>query len=256
MTARLALLADNVRAAARAGRIYERIGAFEAFLSPDSDDYLLSFAVPVAESADWRADLRALRACFLHHRRLLRVEFFAELYPTLAAALEAERLRLNLTAPVMTLDAADLPAREGAPLDWQVLDPDDAAMAEAVLAVQAASFRLRADEPGHADWRRRLVEGARQGTMLVGLGRWQGRPATAAALLLGAGVAELAGVGTLEEARRRGLASALCHALLSRWFAAGGRLAWLSAGPDAQRLYRRLGFVPAGTQFNYGLKAI
>jgi predicted GNAT family acetyltransferase len=71
--------------------------------------------------------------------------------------------------------------------------------------------------------------------------------------LIGPGpVAELAGVWTRPPWRRRGYARAVCRLLLERYFAAGGELAWLSAGDLASgALYRRLGFVPCGVQLNY-----
>ena len=79
-----------------------------------------------------------------------------------------------------------------------------------------------------------------------------GRPVSGASLIGVATDAELAGVWTLTHARRQGRAEAVCRALLGHFFEQGGELAWLSAGGNhSERLYRRLGFIPVGTQLNY-----
>jgi ribosomal protein S18 acetylase RimI-like enzyme len=77
-----------------------------------------------------------------------------------------------------------------------------------------------------------------------------GTPVAGAVLQYGGGIAELAGVWTHPDHRRRGHARVACHALLAEAFAAGLPLAWLSAAEGALRLYEGLGFVRVGTQVN------
>lgn len=78
----------------------------------------------------------------------------------------------------------------------------------------------------------------------------EGEPRAGASLLLGADVAELAGVWTHPGWRHRGLARQVSHALLATAFDDGVALAWLSAAEGALRLYQALGFQRVGTQVN------
>jgi ribosomal protein S18 acetylase RimI-like enzyme len=125
------------------------------------------------------------------------------------------------------------------------------ALAEAfLLGIQAAFGAPPPPDPGELDQLRRdLAEGA----TLAAAWLEDGRP-LAGACLIGLGPeAELAGVWTDARRRRRGLATAVCAALLRRFFAAGGEVAWLSAaGEGSEGLYRGLGFARVGTQLNHG----
>ena len=61
-------------------------------------------------------------------------------------------------------------------------------------------------------------------------------------------VSEIVGVATLPAARRRGLASAVTHALVADALRRGCEVVFLSADDDAvARIYGRLGFRHAGT---------
>jgi predicted GNAT family acetyltransferase len=90
------------------------------------------------------------------------------------------------------------------------------------------------------------------GTTMTAVCRIDGEPVAAASLIGVGAEAELAGVWTAPRHRRRGLAEAVCRRLLTGFAARGGELVWLSAGnATSERLYRRLGFEPVGTQLNY-----
>jgi predicted GNAT family acetyltransferase len=61
-------------------------------------------------------------------------------------------------------------------------------------------------------------------------------------------VSEIAGVGTLPAARRRGLAAAVTSALVGDALGRGIDVVFLSAADeDVARVYRRLGFEPIAT---------
>lgn len=249
-------LAGNARAAAARGRDVVDSAPFELFLSRDSSDYLLSFAWPKAVVRDWAPALDDLRARFAAHGRLMRLEFFADLYPDLGAAAEAAGLHRNMAAAVMVATA---PCAVGAGLGETThligaADADD--LIPRMLAMQAEAFGFKLSSDGETAWRRRFTEGVQEGSLLAAVTLQEGEPAAAAMLLLGGGTAELAGVATRPALRRRGLALQTCAALLRAYFAAGYDLAWLSAGPEVEGLYRRLGFRSAGTQLNYGVRAL
>jgi GNAT superfamily N-acetyltransferase len=105
---------------------------------------------------------------------------------------------------------------------------------------------------------RRLVqhfEHTRQGiaarSLRCALATVEAQPAGVGTTTPLAGVAELAGVGTLERFRRRGIASAVSSVLLADHFR-DGDVAWLSAGDDAaEAVYRKLGFERAGWRLAY-----
>lgn len=250
----LARLVPNVVAAASAERRRLATGAFEAFIAEGTDDYFMSFAVPVTAVPEWRPEIEALDALFRAHDRTMRVEFFRELHPALAPTLYAMGYHRNMEAPVMVLQAQHWRS-SGRDADALVAADDQAAI-DAALAVQQAAFRPELSEEALADWRGKMVAGLRSGMLRAAVIRDGRVPVATAILMLGAGIAELAGVGTDPAHRRRGHAQRACRALLDAYFAEGGQLAWLSAAPDADALYRKLGFRIIGTQLNFGARAV
>jgi ribosomal protein S18 acetylase RimI-like enzyme len=180
-----------------------------------------------------------------------RIELFAELWPDLATALERAGWECEATAPVLALDARHfalrpLPTdvvllREGAP---RTLVRDFIHAAEAVFEMPAS-----AENGSEIDV---LARDLASGATISAASLVDGRPVSGASLIGVGAEAELAGVWTRAEARRQGRAEAVCRALLGHFFDQGGEVAWLSAGDGhSERLYRRLGFIPVGTQLNY-----
>lgn len=227
------------------------VDGFTLYLSLDSAHPHLSLAVPqVRPPADWAAALGALPAAFAEHGRVARIEAFAELHPALLTAADAAGWRRAMTAPVMTLAAADLPTAPPGVGAYRPLGPDDLPGLEASLRGAHLAFGGSADDPGALDWLPSLRRGLREGRTLAGAVDVDGRPVAGAVVLLGGDAGELAGVWTHPDHRQRGLARQACHALLSTAFAGGLPLAWLSAAEGALRLYETLGFVRVGTQVN------
>ena len=242
----LAALAASLHLTAAQRRDVANVGPFRAFIS-GSRDVLMNLAVPVADTDDWASAIAALTAHFSAADRVPRLEFFAELHPGLAEALEASGYARDMTAPVMTLDVLgrDWPAPPPG-LDLRFIRSDVPEEIAAYVDMQAEAY----GEAG-ADWAPMLAAGILDGDMRV-LAAWQdGRPIAGATLMLSMAAAELAGVGTVPSARRRGLALTVCEALLADHARLGGRLVWLSAGPGTGALYDRLGFCRVGTQLNY-----
>ncbi len=93
--------------------------------------------------------------------------------------------------------------------------------------------------------REQLRSRIRLGVLRCILARLDGVPAGAGSTLAAAGVAELAGIGTLARFRARGIGSAVTARLAADLFATGTGTAWLTAGSNAAgRVYERLGFRP------------
>jgi predicted GNAT family acetyltransferase len=122
-------------------------------------------------------------------------------------------------------------------------DTSDADVA-ATIAVRAAAFDApdRSQEPG-------AIAGARRGARLspIALLRSEGRVVGAATLSsMHDGVAEIAGIGVIADARGRGFATALTRFLAGAAFARGAeRLVLTAADPAAARVYARAGFRPS-----------
>lgn len=244
----LALLAESLHLTAAQRRDVANVGPFRAFIS-GSREVLMNLAVPVAACDDWAGAIAALTAHFEAADRLPRLEYFAELYPDLARALEAAGYSRDMTAPVMTLDAsARAWPSPDAGLDLRFVRSDAPSEIDAYVAMQANAYG-----EGGADWAPMLASGILEGDMRV-LAAWRDdKPIAGATLMPADAAAELAGVGTVPAFRRRGLALAVCESLLADHADRGGRLVWLSAGPETGSLYRRLGFRQVGTQLNYRL---
>ncbi len=256
----LGRMAGNVIAVGRRGRSASTVSDFEAFLSPGSRDYFMSFAVPRPPPRDadgrpatgWTEPLARLSQHFSEQDRRLRLEFFAELFPNLPAALDMAAIGRDKSAPVMVAapDAFRAPRRTG--LEMMLVESGNTVAVERFMAVQGDAFGVRIDS-GPTGWRPILESGLADGSMIAAIGEVGGKACCGAVLMIGGGAAELAGVGTLPAYRRHGYAADLCGRLLDGYFEHTGAPAWLSADDEiAEGLYGALGFRRIGTQLNYG----
>ncbi|MEV6978704.1 GNAT family N-acetyltransferase [Kitasatospora sp. NPDC093806] len=191
-------------------------------------------------------------------------EWVGEHDPLLRAAVEEAGLAVH-EHPLLVLGPQDEPAAASdgpAGVSVRVLAADDPALAQA-LAVPHLAF----GEPGTgvgaagaAELAVAAVAVAADGTAARVAGRiTAGNTVLAAAFEDGAAlcagqhnpvgpVTEVAGVGTLPSARRRGLGLAVTAALVANARANGVRTVFLSAADeDVARIYRRAGFRPFAT---------
>ncbi|MFE9834691.1 GNAT family N-acetyltransferase [Streptomyces sp. NPDC005551] len=179
-------------------------------------------------------------------------EWVAEVTPGLREAVEASGLRVH-EHPLMVRDTdVALPAPH--PL-VRVLGPDDPFLGSA-LAVPHLAFAAPGTAVGEAGPAELAAEtAARAGDVPDAADRIRaGRTVLAAAIEDGVAlcsgmhlpvgpVTEVAGVGTLPSARRRGLGLAVTAALVADAEAGGAGTVFLSAGDDdVARMYGRLGF--------------
>jgi ribosomal protein S18 acetylase RimI-like enzyme len=221
------------RSAAR-GRDAVGAGPFTAFFKPGDPMRFLNYAIPEERARVTAADVDALAEPFEARGRLPRLEYVESEAPGLAQALEAGGYACEARLDLMTCTPETLlsPPR---PAGLRLERVDASSPPETVrtlVRTQRAAF----GEPGEGDG----PVGASVG-MLATL---DGEPAAAGLFTAPEdGLTEIAGLGTLEPFRRRGIAAALTAALAGTAFSGGVQIAFLTPGDDdTRRVYERAGF--------------
>jgi ribosomal protein S18 acetylase RimI-like enzyme len=237
-----------LRATARGFYDAVPVTPFTCFFHPGDPLRYFNYAIPDEPAGgDLREELDRLRATFRERDRLPRFEYVERFAPDLAGSLEQAGFELELRAPLMTCPAA---AVEPPALSKLEIVPaaDDL---RAYLTVGRRAFGA-GDEPEASD---EEVEArrARQDVSTALLGLVDGEPvAVAAATPPLDGLSEVAGVGVLEHARRRGIGGAMTAAAARDAGAKGAELVFLAPGSDdARSVYERIGFRPAETALYY-----
>ena len=253
----LRLIEADMLAAAERGRTVHTVGPFRAFLDPVSADPGQSFAIPVRplDRADWRPGIHALSAVFRERGRMPRLEFLDRLWPTLGERLLMAGWSTEARSIVMTRARAPLtgPRLKPRSVGIRLIGTDGtSADIEAFLELTRTAFGIDADLRMPSEIARMTADLAR-GRLIVALAETKDGMAAGGSLQIGQRLVELADIGTLPQYRRRGLARALCAALLGHPHARAADHVWLTTGSNrALELYeRRLGFVPACLQVSY-----
>jgi ribosomal protein S18 acetylase RimI-like enzyme len=251
----LKMLEDSNNAAVALDRNVVNVGCFRAMFTPHDAFPNFNYAVPLEGANDpeiARRDLEPLMRAFKTADRLPRFEFTAELWPNLIVALERAGFALESTDPVMLLEPSDFKPFLAANVQVRLLGPSDSdADISSLITIQGRGFGAGdayvASLDEIASRRASLSYGRR-----CALASLNGQHAAGGMTLEIDGIAELAGVATLSEFRRHGLAASLSSALCEAHFQADGRSVWLSAGDDAaQACYEKIGFRLIGGRTNY-----
>jgi ribosomal protein S18 acetylase RimI-like enzyme len=249
----LALLARvqaQLRRGFASGSEVRTTDAFAVYLWLHGDVFYRTRALPLRRPQEgWAADIAAMLDVFAAAGRTPRLEVLEELWPDLPPALIAGGLVCELRARVLIRRGAAPP---GAADGIVLLEPAlGHAPLSAFIAAAEAAYGMAPREIPAAETEL-LARELEEGLTVVAAAFADGGPVAGASLIGIGAVAELAGVWAAPGWRGRGLAHAACARALGAFAARGGELAWLSAGDaTAERLYRRLGFVPAGTQLNF-----
>ncbi|MEO7910942.1 MAG: GNAT family N-acetyltransferase [Roseiflexaceae bacterium] len=246
---------QNANAVSALSRTIIDCGPFQARLDPTTDMIWINYAVPIGAIDDAQSTIAALaelRQAFAQHQRRPRFEFNALPWPKLPDLLESAGFELQERHPLMVCTPHSFHRFAAPGIAVRFLGGDDSAPTlAAAMALQSESFGGPAELPP-ADEVQRLRDQLRAGTLCYAFATLDGLPAGAGSTAPIDGVAELAGVATTPALRRRGVAATLTSFLAEQLFAAGGRLAWLSAGDAAaQAVYERVGFAIADTRLNY-----
>lgn len=239
----------------------EELGALVLFVSRSPGSFAYARPNPEATRPVQVGDVLEVRA----RQRALgapeAVEWIGEVTPSLRTAVEQAGLSVR-ELPLLTLEPGQhRPAAAPAGVAVRLLAPDapDLALARSVAnlafaepggdvgatgRVELLSAAAQLSESSLAALRARLSAGQMtmaaaydaEGPLAVGSHQPVGR------------VTEIAGVGTLPAARRRGLAAVVTSALVENALGRGIEIVFLSAADaGAARLYGRLGFRPVAT---------
>ena len=208
-----------------------------------------------------RTDVEAVR----ERQRTLGVpqafEWVAEVTPSLRGAIEASGGLHVRELPLLVLDRTAFEAAAATASEARIVPAGtpDLALLRAVADVGFATpgtavggigrealpaAAARQDPAGLSVLRDRLRSGA---TVMAAAGDGEG-PLAVGSHQPVAGVTEVLGVATLPAARRRGLATAVTHALVADALRRGCEVVFLSAdGDDVAAIYGHLGFRRVGT---------
>lgn len=228
-------------------------GAFKLLLNPHDDFVGTNWATPLEPDPN-DLEIEAMRDAFRAHQRTPRLEFIAECWPEVAGTLERAGFRSE-GAPqdIMILTEDDFNPFTADGVDIHFLAPDDPeTLFGAYLEVQTKGFGYSTDAPTPEQisrWREQIGAGRR-----AALASLESR-AVGVGTTLGFDLAEVQGVTTLPDARRRGVAASLSSALAAGVLGRGGEAIWLSVEEDAARAcYAKIGFRKIGSRLNYSAK--
>jgi ribosomal protein S18 acetylase RimI-like enzyme len=217
------------------------IGPFDLFLNHGGGNPYMSYARPAREiKADPSDDIRSVSRVFKERGYTPRWEYIDDLNPGLGSALVQAGFAEPEMRPLMVLTSKQ---RVIAPagVEFRQVTDDDGLVA--VADVQRRGFGIPDESDDNSFDLRQLVEGG----MRVWAGFVDGAPVSGGVDIPVGGVAEIAGIATLAEYRRRGIGAALTHTLADDARRQGCSLIFLSAGDEEiARVYRRAGFETVG----------
>jgi ribosomal protein S18 acetylase RimI-like enzyme len=242
----LSALQSHMRRAAAAGRSTEQVGPFLATFTAGSTNPYVNYAIPDDGASPSRSDVDGLVDAYRRRELSPRVEFLVDTAPAAEVALLDAGWSVERRIPVMSCPPGTVvgPAPV-AGIELVVPTSDDEI--RGMLEAQFEAFEDAVDISA-AD-----VEKARERIRAGGFAVLARDVETGAAA--GGGVAEavvdgtseVAGIGVRPRFRRRGLGGAITAFLTAAAHEAGGRTVFLTpAGVPEQRLYERVGYVPAG----------
>jgi len=243
------VIAASIQAFLRAGGVpeeRERIGPFLIRLTRSSKHPMLNYAVPDEDARPSDSDVEALVTAFESKGLLPRLEYVSSGAPFLESILHSQGFSTEGRLPIMSCQPGEEQLGEVPPGFEVVLARSDEEHADAiVVADQAYGEPVGMPDRTRIESRRRQVQEG--GAVVLARHLASGSPAGSGLFPVPrAGVTEVAGVGTADEFRRRGVASAVTSRLVEQAFDNGVHLVWLTPEHvEGERIYSRLGFTRA-----------
>jgi ribosomal protein S18 acetylase RimI-like enzyme len=227
-------------------------GAFKLLLDPVNDFAGMNWATPLKPDPS-KSEIIELREAFQAQGRTPRLEFIAQCWQGLAQTLEAAGFQSEGEAQdIMLVTRETFQPFQAEGVKVQFLEPSDPdALFQTYLETQTQGFGYSTEPPTNEQitaWHHQIRQGRR-----AALGFFEAR-AAGVGTMLGTEIAELQGVTTIPEARRRGVAGSVSSAIVADVFESGGEAVWLSVEDEGARVcYAKLGFVVIGARLNYSL---
>lgn len=246
---------EHARRDAEQTRVIADAGPFRALLDRTTDLIWLNYAVPIGPigtPASVAQALQQLRQIFAAHERTLRFEFNQLPWPELPGLLEQAGLSLHAEQPLMVCTSETFVPSGRPGVAVRLLGKDSPGDdLRAFLSIQNSGFEEN-PSPVTSEQIASLRERLEHVQTLRALATLDGQPAGVGSLSIIGSTAELAGIATHPNARRRGVATTLCSFLTRAHLSRGGQVAWLSAGNDeAQSVYGSIGFQVIDRRLNY-----
>jgi ribosomal protein S18 acetylase RimI-like enzyme len=220
---------------------------FRVFLNKKLNVLYVNYAIPLAVSVQPLADLRELVSTFRANNRVPRLEFARELSPELQKPLQEMGFTKEQSLPMMACTRSMFQPRHSTLLIKELGPRDDVRL-----------YYRTANKAFDMQWPISETPIAKEdadkdtGELHIAIAYVDGEPAGCACL---GPSAELSGVATVPEFRRRGIAAAVSSFLLEEHFRSN-ELAWLAADDAAaEALYRSIGFELVGTHESWSLNS-
>jgi ribosomal protein S18 acetylase RimI-like enzyme len=243
--------AADVQATA-ATRTVVDTSAFKLLLDPVNDFAGMNWATPLKPDPS-KSEIGELCEAFRAHGRTPRLEFIAENWQRLAMALEGTDFHSEGQQDIMLVTRDRFKPFTASNVQVQFLQAGDSeALFQNYLETQTQGFGYSTDPPTNnqiTDWHNQIRQGRRAALAFLD------SRAAGVGTMLGTELAELQGVTTIPDARRRGVAGSVSSALVAEGFEAGIQAIWLSVEDEGARAcYAKLGFSVIGARLNYSLE--
>jgi GNAT superfamily N-acetyltransferase len=229
------------------------LGPFRVVLSKTKDVPLASWVTLVDGAAGEAETLKAvpkLKAALKKHKAPLEIEYNEAVFPKVGAWLETAGLKLAETNPLMACRPDAFKPSVAAEVHLTQLRPT------ATAAELEAFQQIRWTDGGEVDRPvppidpLRVALGVPSSIFLLAWLDWEAAGTGVSHALKGA--AEVVGVVTQKQHRRRGVAATITSELVRRHFDGGGDFVFLdAANEEAARIYERLGFSRFGANVVY-----
>lgn len=230
------------------------IGPFRAFLSVAGEQPATGWVTLIdgtPTEAETLKGLTKMRSAFKKRKVALEIEYNEPVFPKVGPWLEAAGLKLVERNPLMA-------CRPDAFKPFST--PDHVHLTQLSAAATPADLEAfqtirwtdggEIDRPAPPVDRLRVDMARPNSVFLLAWLEWE--PAGTGVSHSLKGAAEIVGVVTRKDRRRRGVAAAITSELVRRHFANGGDFVFLDAGnEDAARVYERLGFSRFGVNLIY-----
>jgi len=230
------------------------IGPFRALLSGEGEDTATGWVTLIDGSATEAETLRSLtklRAALKKHKVPLEIEYNEAAFPKVGDWLEGAGLKLVERNPLMSCKP-DAFKPFTPPDEVHLTQLSGAATPAELEAFQAIRWTDggEIDRPPPPVDRLRTDLARPNSVFLLAWLEWE--PAGTGVSHSLKGAAEIVGVVTRKDRRRRGIAAAITSELVKRHFASGGDFVFLdAANEDAARVYEKLGFSRFGANLVY-----